>query len=173
MPNGCAGLATSTIDGFDHRQVEAGRHPIVEQPDIAQHALGVVEVFLVERPSEALRGATLHLAFDVAGMNRLAGVLRNGARRTCTLPVSGSTSTSTSVAAKAGPTLRALMRARVPMTGPPVRASLRASCFTVIGLMPSPSALNSAVVEFDFLGLLLPDLGGALLQLTHASCAAS
>ena len=39
----------------------------------------VVDVFLVKRPAQTLRGAALHLAFDVARMNRLAGVLRNGA----------------------------------------------------------------------------------------------
>src|SRR5258708_25107893 len=66
-------------DGFDHRQVEAGGHAIVEKSGVTQRALVVVKIFFVERPSESLRGAALHLTFDVARMNRLAGILRNGA----------------------------------------------------------------------------------------------
>src|SRR4029077_5312412 len=61
--------------GFDHRQVEAGRDPGIEQTPVTQDALTFVEVLLVERPADPLHGATLHLAFDVARMDRLAGVL--------------------------------------------------------------------------------------------------
>src|ERR1700683_4742417 len=64
--------------GFDHRQVETGWHPIIEQTDIFQCAVRVVKIFLVKRPPEALRAAALHLTFDIAGMNCLAGVLGNG-----------------------------------------------------------------------------------------------
>src|SRR5260370_19444799 len=66
-------------DGFDHRQVEASRHPVVEESGVPQRALVVVKIFFVERPAESLHGATLHLSFDVARMNRLARVLRDGA----------------------------------------------------------------------------------------------
>src|SRR6266566_9960743 len=63
---------------FDHRQVETGRHPVVEESAVTQRTLVVVEVFLVERPAEALHRSTLHLTLDVARMNRLAGILRDG-----------------------------------------------------------------------------------------------
>ena len=70
---------------FDHRQIQAGRHAIIEQAKIAQVALAVVDVFLVERPSEPLCASALHLTFDVARMNCPAGVLGDGAAQNLTL----------------------------------------------------------------------------------------
>src|SRR5271156_2801806 len=74
-----AGVRFLDEDGFDHRQVEAGRHPVVEETEVTQRALVVVKIFFVQRPAESLRGAALHLSLDVARMNRLAGILRDGA----------------------------------------------------------------------------------------------
>lgn len=54
--------------GFDHRHIEAGRHPIIEEAKIAQTAFAVVDILFVNRPSEALRGATLHLTLDISWM---------------------------------------------------------------------------------------------------------
>ena len=54
----------------DHRQVGGDRHAIVEEARILQPAVLVVDVFLVERPADALRGAALDLALDIARVDR-------------------------------------------------------------------------------------------------------
>src|SRR5438067_2344203 len=60
---------------FDQWQVEAGRYAIIKKAGVPHTTLLVIEIFLVESPSEPLRGATLHLPLDIAGMQRLADVL--------------------------------------------------------------------------------------------------
>src|SRR5260370_704809 len=66
---------------LDQRQIEARGHPVVEQSGISEDALVVVEILLVEPPSDSLRSATLHLALDVPRVNRLAGVLADRAAK--------------------------------------------------------------------------------------------
>jgi len=62
--------------GFDEWEVETSRNPIVEEARITHATLLIVEVFLVQSPSEALGGSALHLPFDITRMKRLADVLR-------------------------------------------------------------------------------------------------
>src|SRR6516162_2263143 len=61
--------------GFDEWEVETSRNPIVEEARITHATLLIVEVFLVQSPSEALGGSALHLPFDITRMKRLADVL--------------------------------------------------------------------------------------------------
>src|SRR5262249_1754002 len=65
--------------GLDQWQVEGGRHPVIEQSGVTQYALVIVKVFFVEAPADSLRGAALHLPFNVARVDRLADVLCDGA----------------------------------------------------------------------------------------------
>src|SRR5262249_57328774 len=60
-----------------HRHVGCHRNTVIEEARVLQTAVLVVPVLLVERPSDPLNGATLHLAFDVAWMHRLACVLHH------------------------------------------------------------------------------------------------
>ena len=41
-------------------------------------ALVIVDVFLVQRPTDALHRPALHLSLDIAGVNGLAGILDRG-----------------------------------------------------------------------------------------------
>ena len=75
---GMAGIRHLDHHRVDHRQVEAGRHPVVEEAGVGHLALVVVDVLLVQRPADALHGPALHLPLDVAGMDRLADVLNGG-----------------------------------------------------------------------------------------------
>src|SRR6266852_4563708 len=61
---------------LDHRQVETRRHPVIEKARVTQDALFVVEIFLVQGPSDSLSHTALHLPFDVARMDGAPGVLR-------------------------------------------------------------------------------------------------
>ena len=62
---------------FDrHHQIGCDWHPVIEKTRIAQVAVLVVDVFLVERPADALHDAAMDLAFDVGRMYRAANVLR-------------------------------------------------------------------------------------------------
>src|SRR5215469_16090518 len=69
------GIRYFHYDRFDHRQVKARGHAIVEQSCVPQDPTVVVEILLVEAPSDPLRRSALHLALYVARMNRLAGIL--------------------------------------------------------------------------------------------------
>ena len=62
-------------DRVDHRQVERRGHAVVEVAGVLHVSLAVEHVLFVQRPADPLHGPPLHLAFDVAGMNRLAGIL--------------------------------------------------------------------------------------------------
>src|SRR5258708_18710494 len=62
-------------DRVDHRHVGADRHAIVEEARVLQMAIPIVDVFLAERPADALRHTALHLALDIGGMYRPADVL--------------------------------------------------------------------------------------------------
>ena len=61
--------------GFDHGQVQASRHPIVQKTRVLQSAIITVNVFFVERPADALGHTTLHLAFNIARMNGRTDIL--------------------------------------------------------------------------------------------------
>ena len=50
----------------------------VEEAGVVQPAARVVDVLLVQRPADALRGAALVLAFDIGRIHRLAGILDDG-----------------------------------------------------------------------------------------------
>ena len=65
-------------DGIDHGKVEAGRHPVVEEGGVHHHAVVAHVILFVQRPSDALGAATLHLALDVARVNGFARVLNDG-----------------------------------------------------------------------------------------------
>src|SRR5262249_24572250 len=56
-------------------QIEARRHPVIEEAGVGHLTFVVVEVLLVQRPAYALDAATLHLTFDIAWMNRGAHIL--------------------------------------------------------------------------------------------------
>src|SRR5262245_28726342 len=62
---------------IDHRHVRRDGDSVVEEPRILEPAIRAVDIFLVERPSDTLHGATLHLTLDVAWMHRLARVLHD------------------------------------------------------------------------------------------------
>jgi len=64
-------------DGIDHRQVQAGWHSVVQEGGVLHPAIGVVEVFFIQSPADSLHHATLHLSFDIAGVDGFAGVLRS------------------------------------------------------------------------------------------------
>src|SRR5207248_8696627 len=51
------------------------RHAVVEEAWIFEAAVLVVDIFLVERPANALGDPALHLAFDIAGVDRAADIL--------------------------------------------------------------------------------------------------
>ena len=63
---------------LDHRHVRGDGHAVIQEPGVLHLALVVVDVFLVQRPTDALRRAALDLAFDVAGVDRLADILDRG-----------------------------------------------------------------------------------------------
>ena len=53
----------------DERQVGADRNPVVQEPRVLQQPVVTVDVFLVQRPANALRGTTLELPFDIVRVN--------------------------------------------------------------------------------------------------------
>ena len=62
-------------DRIDHRDIESHRHPVVEETRIAHPAVLVVDILLIQRPADPLHHPSLHLALDVARMDRPAGIL--------------------------------------------------------------------------------------------------
>src|SRR5262245_56054105 len=62
---------------IDHRHVGRDGNSVVEEPRVLEPTIRAVDILLVERPSDTLHGATLHLALDVAWMHRLACVLHD------------------------------------------------------------------------------------------------
>ena len=64
--------------GIDHRHVGSDRNAIVEETRVLEFAVRTVNVFLVERPADALHRAALELTLDVGGMDRLTGILQHG-----------------------------------------------------------------------------------------------
>src|SRR5438132_1148340 len=72
-PNGCRGFGTSTMT-VSMEEGRASRHAVVEERGVHHPAGPVVDVFLVQRPADALGRTTLHLALDIAGVDRVADV---------------------------------------------------------------------------------------------------
>src|SRR5215510_950021 len=62
---------------IDHRHVGRDGDSVVEEPRVLEPTVCAIDILLVERPSDTLHGATLHLALDVAWMHRLARVLHD------------------------------------------------------------------------------------------------
>ena len=62
-------------DRVDHRQIGADRYTVVEEAGVLQAAVLVVDVFLIERPADALRHTALHLALNIRGMYGPAHIL--------------------------------------------------------------------------------------------------
>ena len=62
----------------NHRQVQAGGHPVVEETGVSHSTLGGVEILLVQGPADALHRGALDLSLDKVGMHRLAGVQKGG-----------------------------------------------------------------------------------------------
>src|SRR5262249_29712955 len=59
----------------DHREVGGDRYPVIEEARVLQLTVLAVDVFLVERPADALRGPALKLALDITRMDGFAGIL--------------------------------------------------------------------------------------------------
>ena len=74
-----AGVGDLDDDCVNHRQVQGGHHPVVKETGVEHLAVVAHEVLFVQRPTQALDGAALELAFHVAGVDRLSGVLEGGA----------------------------------------------------------------------------------------------
>src|SRR5215510_13232145 len=62
---------------IDHRHVGRDRDSVVEEPRVLEPTVCAIDILLVERPTDTLHGATLHLALDVAWMHRLARILHD------------------------------------------------------------------------------------------------
>ena len=77
-PNGMARVRHLDEDRVDHRHVGRDRAAVVEKARVIHAALLVVDVFLVERPADALGDAALDLALDIGWMDRAADILRRG-----------------------------------------------------------------------------------------------
>src|SRR6185503_10250583 len=75
---GVARIRDFDDDGIDHGYVGAHRDPVVEKARVLEPSVGVVDVFLVQRPPDALYGTALHLPLDIGRMHRLAGILDGG-----------------------------------------------------------------------------------------------
>ena len=60
---------------IDHREIRRHRHAVVEESRVLDHAAVVEDVLLVERPSDPLGRAALHLALDIARVDGLSSVL--------------------------------------------------------------------------------------------------
>ena len=65
--------------GLDHRHIQTGRHPVVEEAGVQHRPVAVVAVLLVQRPADALHRAALDLPLDIAGMHRGADIHKGGA----------------------------------------------------------------------------------------------
>ncbi len=65
-------------DRIDHWDIRAHGNTIVQEPGVFQLTLVVVYVFLVKRPTNSLDGTTLHLPFNVSGVDRFASILDCG-----------------------------------------------------------------------------------------------
>jgi hypothetical protein len=100
---GVAGVRDLDDHRVDHRQVAGDRDAVIEEHRVLQPPIGAVDIFLVQRPADALRRAALVLALDIGRMDRRARVLHHQIAQHRGAPVSGSTSTSTTWVPKLAP----------------------------------------------------------------------
>ena len=64
--------------GIDEGKVRANRYAVVQKAWILQPSVVAVNVFLIQRPTDALRGAALELTLNIVRVDRLTRVLDNG-----------------------------------------------------------------------------------------------
>ena len=64
--------------GINERKIRADRDAVVQKAWILQTSVVTINVFLIQRPTNALRGTALKLTFNVVGVDRLTCVLDNG-----------------------------------------------------------------------------------------------
>src|SRR5262249_37431593 len=62
-------------DGIDHGHIRTDRNAIVEEAWIFEAPVLVVDVFFVERPTDALYRAALHLSLDITWVHRPTRIL--------------------------------------------------------------------------------------------------
>src|SRR5262249_13724362 len=74
---GVSGVRDFHDNGLNHWQVQAGGHAIVQKTGVQHLTRIIVNIFLIESPANALHDATLHLPFNIAGVNRFPGILNS------------------------------------------------------------------------------------------------
>ena len=155
-------------DRVDHGEVGGDGHPVVEEARVLQLAVLAVDVLLVERPADALRGAALELALHVARVHGLARVLGHGVAEDGHAPGLGVDLDVDQVGAEA--------RARALGVDPPDAADGAAGLAGDLGEVHhrhgfglavgvAADGLDDAMLERDLLHGQLPELGGAPAQL--------
>src|SRR2546423_1807854 len=80
-----AGVRYFDEERIDHRQVERGRHAVVEVVRVLHAAFGAHEVLLGQSHADALGDAALNLPFDVRGVDGSADVLNRRVAKDCHL----------------------------------------------------------------------------------------
>jgi hypothetical protein len=73
----------SVVGRFDdhrvnHRQIQAGRHPAIEETGVKHQAIVVDKILFVESPADTLDSTALNLAFDIAWVYCFACILKSG-----------------------------------------------------------------------------------------------
>src|SRR5262245_27727840 len=64
--------------GVNHRHIQGGGHAIVQEGGVGHQAVFGVEVFLVQRPANALGSGPLDLSFHVARVDSSARIDKGG-----------------------------------------------------------------------------------------------
>ncbi len=142
------------------------RHAVIQEAWILQLAVGVVDVFLVQRPADALHRTTLILALDVIWMDRLAGVLYGQITQHRGLAGFGIDFDIGNMDTKAG-TRTFGIDLGVPAIGPPVLAAMAATSAKDIGLLSpalGPDGRTCPSSQTTGVGLDSPDLGGPVFH---------
>src|SRR5262249_35206232 len=149
--------------------VRRDRHAVIEEARILQPSLVVVDVLLVERPADALGHAALHLALDIARMDRSPHVLHRGVAQYFDVAGLLIDLDVADVRAEARTPTLLIDGALVPegtaglarLRGDRLeRQWLEAACVGSCGI-------GLAVLPLDRVRADLPDHGGALLELFH------
>ena len=152
-------------DCIDHRHVRGYRHAIVEEAGVLQASFLVVDVFLVQRPTDTLHRAALQLTFDIGRMNGGTDVLNrriaqdfHKARFRIDFDVADMRAEARPRALCVDVGLAADRAAGLAGHARDVSDRER---LVLIGL----NGNRDAVLPFDLIGIDFPDLGGALLEL--------
>src|SRR5438270_1503909 len=151
---------------LDPWQVETGWHPVVEQPAVTQDAFFVVKVLFVQCPPDALRGASLHLTFDIARMDSSSDILCNG----CTQDIHFSgirIDLDVYCASGEGWAHASCVDRCATRNWTTGSRQAPGHFFNGHGLDAITLGAELAIVEGDFLGLLLPQFCGAFLELAY------